>query len=214
VILGSKSTGVFVLMNPHPGFRLPGPRIIVIGSTGSGKSTLSERLSHLLAIPHVEMDALHWQENWTMTDLASFREKVALALSGSAWVVDGNYAKVRDLVWPRANTLVWLDYSLPLILWQLTWRTFARVFTRVELWNGNRETFRGAFFSRDSLFLWALQTHRRHRVDFNHQLSLPENAHLQVVHLHNRAETSRWIADIEDYARLEADVTPTSSPPK
>jgi adenylate kinase family enzyme len=184
-------------MQGHSDVRLPGPRLIIIGSTGSGKTTLSARLSQLLNIPHVEMDALHWQENWTTTELAPFRERITQAISGPAWVVDGNYSKARDLVWPRATTLIWLDYSLPVILWQLTGRTFMRVFTRVELWNGNHETFRGVFFSRDSLFLWALQTHKRHRINYTHLLTLPENAHLQVIHLHNRGETKQWLAQVE-----------------
>ena len=89
----------------------------------------------------------------------AFRQAVAQALSGPAWVTDGNYSKVRDLIWSRATTLVWLDYSLPVILWQLTQRTWKRIITHEELWNGNRETWRGALFSKDSLFLWAVQTY-------------------------------------------------------
>jgi adenylate kinase family enzyme len=179
----------------------PSPRIAIIGVTGSGKTTLAARLSLALNIPNVELDALHWQPNWVMSELSTFRGQVAQALSGPAWVVDGNYSKVRDLIWPRANTLVWLDYPLSVILLQLTRRTFERVFTRVELWNGNRETFRGAFFSRDSLFLWALQTYQRHRIEYTRLLSQPEYAHLQVVHLHSRKDTRRWISQVENEHR-------------
>lgn len=179
--------------------RLPGPRIAVIGVTGSGKTTVSARLAQALGIPHVELDALHWQADWTMTNLEVFRQQVDRALSGPTWVTDGNYAKARDLIWPRATTLVWLDYPLSIVLWQLTRRTLARILHREVLWNGNRETFRGAFFSKDSLFLWALHTHKRYRPEFTRLLSQPENAHLQVIIQHSRKETNRWLSLVENH---------------
>ena len=92
----------------------PGPRrIAVVGTSGSGKTTLAHRLAERLGIPHVELDALHWGPNWTPVAADLFRERVAQALSGEAWVVDGNYSRVRDIIWTRADTLVWLDYSWP-----------------------------------------------------------------------------------------------------
>lgn len=184
-------------MRQPDAIRHPIPRIAVIGVTGSGKTTLAASLAQTLQIPHIELDALHWKKDWVMTELALFRSEVDQALAVPTWVVDGNYSKVRDLIWPRANTLVWLDYSLPVIIWQLTRRTFERIFSKVELWNGNRETIRGQFFSRDSLFLWALQTHRRHRREYSRLLALKEYAHLQVIHLHNRQETRRWLSIVE-----------------
>lgn len=178
--------------------KLPlGPRVAVVGVTGSGKTTVSARLAKILGIPHVELDALHWQANWVMTELDEFRRTVAAAISGPAWVTDGNYSKVRDLIWPRATALVWLDYALPVVLWQLTRRTLVRIIAREQLWNGNTETFRGAFFSRDSLFLWALQTHRRHRVEYTQLLSQPEFSHLHLVRLHGPAETQAWLKGLE-----------------
>nr|MBF6590244.1 hypothetical protein [Ktedonobacterales bacterium] len=100
----------------------PGQRIAVLGTSGSGKTTLAAALAHRLAVPHVELDALHWGPDWTPTPTAVLRERVAAALHGDGWVVDGNYSALRDTIWSRADTLVWLDYSLPLVLARLTRR--------------------------------------------------------------------------------------------
>jgi adenylate kinase family enzyme len=178
----------------------PGPRIAVIGDAGSGKTTLAARLAQILGIPHIELDALHWQADWKMVERDLFRVRVEQALSIPVWVTDGNYSKARDLIWPRATALVWLDYPLPIILWQLTWRTLARILTRKELWSGNRETLHAAFFSRDSLFLWVLQTHQRHRQEYNRLLAQPEYSHLQVTHLHSRNETNHWLKQQAEHA--------------
>src|SRR5262245_7432020 len=116
-------------------------RINVVGTTGAGKTTTARQIACRLGLPHVELDALHWDANWTEAPLAIFRERVAQALAGDAWVVDGNYTKARDLVWSRVELVVWLDYSWPRILWQLLWRTLRRTLLREELWSGNRERF-------------------------------------------------------------------------
>src|SRR5947209_9511030 len=131
------------------GSRGLGRRIVVVGSTGAGKTTLAEALSACLKVPHVELDALHWEAGWAAASTPAFRTRVSEALTGDAWIVDGNYQSVRDLVWPRAQSMVWLDYSLPVIMWRLTRRTAHRLRTGHELWNGNREQL-GAVFSRES----------------------------------------------------------------
>src|SRR5262249_29948937 len=113
-------------------------RVSVIGVTGSGKTTFAASLASRLHLPHVELDALHWEPDWRMAELEVFRNRVGSAAAGDGWVIEGNYSKVRDLVWARADTVVWLDYSFPLTFVRLLRRTIARVRTGEELWNGNR----------------------------------------------------------------------------
>jgi adenylate kinase family enzyme len=175
----------------------PGPRIAVLGVTASGKTTVAARLSQILGIPHVELDSIHWGPNWTKPDPDDFRRRVGEALSGPTWVTDGNYSEARAVVWARATTLIWLDYSLPVIYWQLTGRTLRRILTREELWNGNRETFRDSFFSKDSLFLYAYTSRRRQRVNYPKAFLQPEHAHLQVILLRSRGDTKRWLERIQ-----------------
>jgi adenylate kinase family enzyme len=171
-------------------------RIVVIGSSASGKTTLSARLGRALDIPHVELDAIHWGPNWTPAERDVFRHDIDGALSGECWVADGSYSVVRDIVWARADTLVWLDYPLSRVLWQLLRRTVGRVSRGDELWNGNRETWYGAFIAPDNLFRWTLSTHRRRQREYPRLFALPEYAHLRVVRLSSPHEMERWLAGI------------------
>ena len=172
-------------------------RINVVGSTGSGKTALALRISKLLGIPHVELDAFRHGPGWTETPDDLFRKKVSLALSSDAWVVDGNYHVLRDVVWPKAGTIVWLDYRLRLVAWRLFRRTLRRSLTGEELWNGNRERFRSQFFSRDLLFVWLLQTYWRRKREFSVLFKRPEYVHLDVVQLRSPRATERWMDALE-----------------
>ncbi len=174
-------------------------RIAVVGTSGSGKTTLARQLSGRLGLSHIELDALHWDPGWAPTPAEVFRQRAEAALCCDAWVVDGNHPEVRDLIWRRADTIVWLDYRLALIMWRLTLRTFRRVATRELLWNGNRERDLSAhFFSRDSIFLWALRTYQLRRREYPLLLALPAYAHLRAVRLPSPRATNVWLASLPD----------------
>jgi len=123
-----------------------------------------------------------------------FRERIAEMLASDTWVVDGNYSQVRDIVWQHADTIIWLDFSLSLILLRLLRRTIGRVFLRRELWNGNRERFITQFFSRDSLFLWAINNYHRRRREYPQIFARPEFAGLTIIHLTSPRRVRRWVA--------------------
>lgn len=173
-----------------------GGRISVVGTSGSGKTTTASQIAERLGIPHIEMDALHWEPNWTEAPFDVFCQRLSQAISGSVWVVDGNYGKSRHIVLSRADTVVWLDYSLPEIMWQLLWRALKRSIRREELWSGNRESLSRALFSRESILLWALQTYKRRRREYPVLLDQPEYAHLAVIHLRSPRETRAWVAGL------------------
>lgn len=169
-------------------------RVVIVGTTGCGKSTLAGQLATLLKVPHVDLDALHWEPGWQEAPIDIFRERICNALAADGWVVGGNYGKARDLIWPRADTLVWLDYPLWLSLWRLFWRTVRRIITQEDLWGtGNRETWRIQFFSRDSLFVWAIQSHPRHRHTYPQLLAQPEYTHLRVFRFRWPSQTRQWL---------------------
>jgi adenylate kinase family enzyme len=173
-------------------------RVIVVGATGSGKSTLASRVARALDMPHIELDALFWGPNWTRYPVDEFRDRVSAALSGECWVADGNYSKARDIVWERADTLVWLDLPLPLTFSRVVRRAIRRITTQEDLWGtGNRESWRGIFFSRDSLLVWALETHGRYQWLYPQLMQQPEYAHLTVYRLRSRQAIAEWLDHIE-----------------
>jgi adenylate kinase family enzyme len=169
-------------------------RVVVIGTTGSGKSTLAERLGAQTGLRVVELDVLFWGRDWQPAPLELFRHRVERETRDDGWIVVGNYSQVRDLVWPSADTLVWLDLPLSLVMWRLLRRTVLRVATREELWGtGNRETVRNAFLSRQSILLWALKTHRRNRRRFAIECEFLAKQK-RVVRLQNNREVERFVA--------------------
>ncbi len=137
---------------------------------------------------------------------------MSAALGGERWVVDGNYHQVRDIIWQRADMLIWLDYPLPLVLWRLWWRTLWRTIRQPELWNGNRESWRGAFFSRDSLFIWALETHKTRRKEYAEVLATPAYAHLAVGRFRSPRDTEQWLARLKAQEEAQREYTGLPGP--
>ncbi len=170
-----------------------GRRIVIVGTTGSGKTTLACLLSDRLDCGHIELDALNWDQEWTQVDTNVFRQRVRVAVDADRWVVDGNYSKARDIVWSRADTVIWLDYSLAVILWRLLLRTLRRGLTRQELWNGNREQLWRQLLTRDSLFLWALKTYSRQRREIPRVIDSHAFGHPAFIRLRSPAEAERWL---------------------
>ena len=118
-----------------------------VGSSGDGKTTLASALAQRLRVPHVEIDSLNWESNWTETPTDMLWKKIESALAGDAWAVCGNYTKLRELIWPRADTLIWLDYPMGLVMWQVLRRTVRRCITQEMLWaTNNVESWRKSFF--------------------------------------------------------------------
>lgn len=158
-------------------------RIVILGTTGSGKSTLAKQLSRALKLPAVELDEFRHGPNWVTTTDEEFRAKVAAAVASDRWIVDGNYSLARDLIWPRAEVILWLNYSFLRTFWRLLKRTLRRAWSKEVLWNGNQEDWRRSFLSQESILLWAIKSHRRKQIDYPLLFEKPEYAHLNVIEL-------------------------------
>jgi adenylate kinase family enzyme len=166
-----------------------GRRIVINGVTGSGKTTLAHRLGDLLGIGVIELDALFWQPNWTPTPREEFIQKVLAVVDShpEGWVAAGNYSAVRPYLLSQADTAIWLRLPWRVSYARMLWRTVSRAWTREELWNGNRESWRLTFASKDSLLWWGIRQHGRSvRSIRTALLETPHNA--RVIELRSASE--------------------------
>lgn len=173
-------------------------RVVIVGKSGAGKSTLAGQLAKKLDLQNIELDALSWEANWTQVSSAEMRAKADPALPPDGhWVADGNYMRhVQEIVWRRADTLIWLDYPLHIAMWRVVTRTIARIWTGEELWNGNKETLwhhLNAWNPDNNLFVWCWRMHFNHRRDFPKYLERPEYQHLKVMRFLHPRETETWL---------------------
>ena len=134
-------------------------RIVVVGNSASGKTTVARRIGHALDLPCLELDAVFHQPGWTELSNNEFQTAVANFVAANEWVVDGNYTShgMGEVVWPRADTIVWLDMPKAVVMRWVIARTLRRVLTREELWNGNREPWTN-LYHRDperNIVVWA-----------------------------------------------------------
>ena len=169
-------------------------RLIIIGTSCTGKTTLARQMARILDVPCIELDAIHWKPGWQPRPVNEFRQMVNEVAAGERWVIDGNYGRVRDIIWSRGTTIIWLNYPFRVVLWRALWRTVKRAATRQELFSGNRETFRKSFFSRESILLWVITSYPRLRRSYRQILDKGDYPHLRVIELRHPAQAKALIA--------------------
>jgi len=170
-------------------------RVSVVGNTGTGKTTLARLLAARLGVPHLELDDVFHLPGWQELPVEEFRARVEEFVRQPAWVVDGNYTAVRDLVWARADTVVWLDLPRRLVMRRLLLRTLGRFVLRTELWNGNREPWSN-FWRRDpqrSILAWAWTMHDSYRRRYSAAMTDPGNAHLRFAVIRCRRDRDELV---------------------
>jgi adenylate kinase family enzyme len=171
-------------------------RVCVIGNSGSGKTSLAAALAVRIDAPHLELDSVFHQADWQPLPEEEFRGRVDEFTSADRWVVDGNYRKVRDLVWGRADTIVVLDLPRSVVTRQIVARSARRAIGRQELWNGNRERW-SFLLSTDperSVIAWSITQHQVYRdmyADLEHD---PQWSHAEIVRLRSRREVHDFLA--------------------
>jgi len=176
----------------------PYKKLVVIGTTSSGKSTLAEQLANKLALDFIELDALNWGPNWTAAGDDTLRSRAEKATRAPGWVVAGNYRITRPVTWARAEAIIWLDYSFAVVFWRLLTRTIRRAVTQEELWNGNREKFwwHLKLWSEESLFHWLFKTYWRRKREYPQLFAQPEYAHLKIIRFTIPQDTQDWLESL------------------
>jgi hypothetical protein len=157
-------------------------------------------LAQRLGVPYTDSDDLFWLPGWVEVDNDVFRAKLDEASSGDAWILVGNYlSRAVDITWPRADTLVWLDLPLPLVIYRSVTRTAKRGITKELVCNGNTEKLRyllpKRFSGEQPLWSYAIDHHRTKRAVIEDLIAT--HPHLDAHRLRSRAEVSRFLAAAE-----------------
>ena len=172
-------------------------RIAVVGSSGSGKSTVARGLSIALGIPHLELDSVFHQPGWAQLPTDEFQDAVRSFTDGEAWVVDGNYTRqgITDIVWPRADTVVWLDLPRSQTMRRIGARTLRRVSRGEKLWNGNQERWRNIVDPRpeENILLWTWTRYNKVKEQYGDRFDDPQWADVNRVRLTSSGEVGAFL---------------------
>jgi len=146
-------------------------KFVIIGTSGSGKTTLAKKLSLVLNSNHIELDSYYHGPNWEQATADVFVQKVSKVINDlDSWIIDGNFQVVRELIWPKANLIIWLDYPFYIVFIRLFKRTIKRFVTKEVLWNDNTEDFFKQLFTKKSVLFWAIKTHWKNGKEFQNIL--------------------------------------------
>lgn len=174
-------------------------RVIVVGPSGSGKTTVAAALADRTGLPHTELDALWWDPGWTEVGAEEFGRRLAPVVATERWVLCGNYFSVgtRELAWPRADTIVFLDFPRWRTIVRIVLRTVRRSARRTELWpgTGNRETMR-TMLRRDELLRFAWGAYPKYRARYSSIREDPGLAHLTVIRLGSPRSVRAWLGEV------------------
>ncbi len=177
-----------------------GSRILVWGSSCSGKSTLAEQLARHYGYKWVELDALNWLPNWVglnSTDPERLEARMRDATQGDGWVVAGSYSvHAQRTFWPRLDTIIFLDLPLWLLLSRVVVRTWRRSHKRELLWGTNYESFANLFKlwrPEDSLLTWIVRNFHRRRRQTYAAMADPRWAHIRFIRLSSPAEIDLFL---------------------
>lgn len=176
----------------------PSLRVVVIGLSGSGKTTFATHLAEAAGIDQIELDLINWRAGWYdryRNEHEAFVQDVMDATAVENWVLAGGYSKVRRMIMSRATTVVWLDLPKGLVLRQVFWRSFVRAFDRKPILNGNTESF-VKWLNKDHPIQLVWRNHKRKTRQFAEELDAPESQHLEVFRCRSRAEVEATLQEL------------------
>jgi adenylate kinase family enzyme len=167
-------------------------RVLVVGSSGAGKTTAARRVADRLGLPFHEMDVLALGPGWSQSpDLV---DQVKRITAEPTWIFDSwGHPAVRDWMWESADTILWLDYPPQLVMRRLIWRSAIRTATRAELFGGNRETVREWLRPVHPVWSAAATFAERRRYLFDRTT---RSAHCRTVRFTSPREFERWLEQL------------------
>lgn len=170
-------------------------RVVIIGSSGCGKTTLAKVLSSKWGLAMCDLDELAWMPNWIERDRAKERADVEKVVANEKWVIAGNYSRHRDLIWVNADLIIWLDLPLLTCLWRGFRRSIKNILLDRSLCNGNYDSFRRLFrWDNRSIIYWIYSNHKKKRMRYLKLLDQEKDPKLpKHIHLRTRKSVKAWL---------------------
>jgi adenylate kinase family enzyme len=166
-------------------------RILVMGSSGSGKSTFARRLSAITGIPIVSIDALFWKPGWVASDRAELRARLAEATRQPRWIMDGNYTSADgELRREVSDTVIWFDLPRSTCMLGILTRiatSYGRV--RPEMAEGCPEKIDFEFFR----YVWTYRQKQRPTLLAFFEGLRPDQTFITFT---GRAQADRYLSDL------------------
>ncbi|MFD5467284.1 adenylate kinase [Kitasatospora sp. NPDC127059] len=167
-------------------------RTVVVGAAGAGKTTLARELAARGGARLTDLDSLFWGPGWSRRPAAEFRAGVDRLAAGGRWVVAGSYLpQVADVLWRRADVMVWLDLPRRVSFARVARRTARQLLRGEEVLPGCRQSLRAVW--RDGLLGSAWRDPARFRAAVPELLSRPECRPARVVRLRSTRQVERWL---------------------
>jgi adenylate kinase family enzyme len=171
-------------------------RISIVGVSCAGKSSLAKLISDKIDIPYIEQDQLFWYAGWKITSEEQFQKKVSEQITKESWVICGNFRETRTQVFDRATHIIWLNYPFSIVLKRAMKRTFIRVFKKQECCNGNYETFKHAYLSKNSIFYWILKTYKMRIRQYQNERNIAIEKGINFIEFRSPNDASRWLKSL------------------
>jgi adenylate kinase family enzyme len=109
----------------------PFQRVVVIGSSGAGKSTFARKLGAVTGLPVTHIDQLFWQSGWVLTPAPEYHARLANVVARDRWIIEGVNPSTLDLRLPRTDLMIWLERGRATCLWRVA-RRIASSYGRVR----------------------------------------------------------------------------------
>jgi len=169
-------------------------RYLVIGCSGSGKSTVAREIADICDVPYHDTDSLYWCENWKRS---SDEEVIAsLPLDSERWVIDGNFVCHRHEVWQRATSIIWLDLPHGTVMRRVIRRNLGWWISQKPTWSGGRMPLGIA---------WSGICHawkQRERIGLTYPAWLGEMNHATVHRICGQAELEKFLRTLSAMQNL------------
>jgi len=165
-------------------------KVLVIGSSGAGKSTFSRRLSEKTGLPLIHLDRLFWKPGWIETDKEEWKEILAKTLTGDSWIIDGQFGGTLEMRLEKCDTVIFLDLPRALCVY----RILKRVITyqkgkRPDMADGCDEKFDWQFLK------WVWNFPEKSRPKIEERLQKHQDS-ITVFRLKSRKEVDRFLSRI------------------